>query len=108
MQSNPPTNHPFSHHLLLGERRQSLKSVLRQHRQILHADLLPRILKAEEVGALDEVLNLAPVQFHLRQLVQVAVGDGEPVATYPAYEVLPDMTACVDGQVRVGQEQVYS
>ncbi len=97
---------PISHPLI--EAVQSLEgphALVGQHVEAVHGDLAAG-LDGEQLGGLDEVLDLAAVEVEARQPVELAAVHLEPVAAGAVDEVDPHLAARLGGQVVVGQEQV--
>lgn len=55
---------------------------------------------------LDEVLDFAPIELELRQRREIRRRDIESVAAGEINEIVPDLAACVDGEVCVREEEV--
>src|SRR3569833_920280 len=90
------------------EQGKSASAIVAQHRQPLQANL-GRVLETEEERALDEVLDLAPVQLALDQPIEISARHFE-LATAAGLldEVLPDSTARCRREVGLGDEQIHS
>lgn len=90
---------------LLAECVKGVDTVLGQHLESILCDLLAT-LECQEMGALDQVLDLPAIHLDVCQLIQPRSVDIELLIARPLDEVVPDLPAGLGLEVSVREEQI--
>lgn len=90
---------------LCGQGLKCLQTILGQHIQAIHGDLLLSF-QTEEMSALDQILDLSAIQANSGQHVQVFVFYDKFITSGAVNEVLPDLSTSLCRQIRIRQEQI--
>ena len=91
--------------LVIGKKLQGLNSLFGKHKQTVRGDF-SSVLDTEELGALDQVFDFSPIEFHAGQLVEVGFADVKLVPVKTAQEIPPDASAGFWGQGDVRKEEI--